>query len=284
MAAEKPTPHKNMNMKSNHHADTSEQAPGQGRLNFAATVDVPFFRDLEAHIRTTASKNTNPDAVLDLMGGWTANGQSYFNANFFDPTNRAFPSGVDERTYRNASGAPGDPKPYLVHARQTWLDVVEFDYPLRWSSSLRSFEAFEPEPGEDLLIVEIDHQLEYLSAENAEISFGVIYEGMPRINLSNFAFNQIDEGTGTLQATTDALSDQAVAAIGGGVTSLEDLLADQQDALVEEFVTTAIDPVITQLYGKLSDAAENASNPTQWSNEVRAETERYLNGVTGSAD
>ena len=268
----------------NQHELTGEQARGQGRLNFAATVDVPFFRDLKAHLRTTASKNSNPDAVLELMGGWSEAGQTYFNSNFFDPIHRAFPSAVDERTYRNATGAPGDPRPYLVNASQTWLGVVDFDYPLRWSSSLRSFEAFEPESGEQLLIVEIDHQLEYLSAENAEISFGVIYDGMPRINLSNFVFNQIDEGTGTLQAATDALREEAVGAIDDGITSLEELLSDQVDALIEDFVGTAIDPVVSELYTRLENAADTAGSASDWANDVRNQTRRYLNDATSSAD
>lgn len=260
----------------NDHESSSEQSSGQGRLNFAAKVDVPFFEDLAAHVRTTASKNFNPDATLHLMGGWTENSETYFTSTFFDSTNRAFPQGVEEALYRNESGASGDPKPYLIHARQSWLNVVHLDYPLSWSPALRSFRAFEPEQGEDLLIVEIDHQLEYLSAENAEISFGAIYEGLPRINLTNFVFNKIDEGTGVLQAATEALQEEAVGALEGGLDSMETLLNDRVDALLEEFLSQTIDPVISELYDQLESAAGATSSANAWKNEVEAKTQLYL--------
>lgn len=260
----------------NDHQSSSEQSAGQGRLNFAAKIAVPFFEDLAAHVRTTASKNFNPDATLHLMGGWDESGETYFNSLFFDPSNRAFPSGVAEALYRNESGASGDPSPYLIHARQEWLNVVQFDYPLEWSTTLRSFTAYEPTQEENLLIVQIDHQLEYLSAENAEITFGAVYEGLPRINLTNFVFNKIDEGTGALQAVTTALQGEAVGALENGLDSMETLLSDQVDALLEEFLSQTVDPIITQLYDELEGAANVAGSAAAWQNEIEAKTRLYL--------
>ena len=34
----------------------------------------------------------------------------------------------------------------------------------------------------DLLVINTEHQLKYLDANNAEITFGVQYDGMPQIN------------------------------------------------------------------------------------------------------
>jgi len=260
----------------NNYDETSEQSEGDGRLNFAAKIDVPFFEDLAAHVRTTASKNTNPDAVVDLMGGWTEGGQTFFSASVFDTGNRGFPSGVDEALYRNDSGASGDPKPYLITARQEWLNVVELSYPLDWSSALRTFSAYEPEQQENLLIIKVDHQLEYLSAENAEISFGAQYDGLPRINLTNFAFNKIEEQTGVLQAATDTLRGEAVDALDNGIQQIDDLLQDQIDALIDRFMDGAVDPIIDDLYAELQAAAQATNTAAAWKAQVNAKAEKFF--------
>lgn len=253
-----------------------DKSPGAGRLNFAAKADVPFLEDLAIHVRTTASKNTNPNAVIDLMGGWTENGQTYFSAVFFDSSNRGFPAGVDEALYRNESGASGDPKPYLIRARQEWLDVVAFEYPLDWSSSLRSFTAYEPTQNANLLILQVDHQLDYLSAENAEIIFGAQYEGMPRINLTNFVFNKIEENTGVLEAATHALTDEVVGAIDDGISSLDELLQDQIDALLDEFLVVTVDPIIDEFYTHLETASNTVGSVNEWTDEVNASTQKFF--------
>ena len=263
-------------------ANPGETASGQGRLNFAAKVGVPFFEDLSAHVRTTASKNFNPDATLHLMGGWAETGQTYFNSTFFDPSHRAFPPNVAAALYRNESGASGDPRPYLIEARQSWLNVVNLNYPLAWSSSLRSFTAFEPTREENLLIVQIDHQLEYLSADNAEISFGAVYDGLPRLNLTNFVFNKIDQGTGVLQAITEALQAEAVGALAGGLDSMETLLNDRVDALLDGFLSQTIDPIIDQLYNGLDPVAAGIADINTWKNHVQNQTTLYLINNVGT--
>jgi len=260
----------------NNYAQTSEQDTGDGRLNFAAKIDVPFFEDLSAHIRTTASKNTNPNAVLDLMGGWTESGNTYFNSGFFDTTNRGYPQGVSEKLYRNEDGASGDPKPYLIRAKQQWLNVVNLDYPLEWSSSLRSFSAFEPTQKADLLIVKADHQLEYLSAENAEISFGATYDGIPRINLTNFVFNKVEAQTGVLQAATDALRSEVVGALDKGTNALDQLLRDRVDKLLDGFLDGTVDPIMGTFYDRLETSASGSSSVSHWEGEVDAITQRFF--------
>ena len=255
---------------------TSEQAQGEGRMHFAAKVDVPFFEDLKAHLRTTASKTTNPSAVVDLMGGWTEGGQTFFSTAFFDTANRGFPQGVDEALYRNAAGASGDPSPYLINAEQEWLEVVELSYPLEWSSSLRTFSAFEPEQGEDLLIIEVDHQLEYLSAERAELSFGAQYEGLPSINLTNFVFNKIDEETGALQAATDALRGEVVDALDTGLQRIDSVLQDKTDALLDGLMDNAVDSVVDAFYAELQTVANPPTPVGNWETEVDNAAQKFF--------
>ncbi|HBM86673.1 MAG TPA: hypothetical protein DD423_07865, partial [Opitutae bacterium] len=275
----------------NDYGSTAEQTAGDGRLNFAATADVPFFEDLEVQVRTTASQNTNPDASVQLMGGWLDGGESFFTSTFFDASNRAWPdAGISEALYRNESGATGDPSPYLIHARQNWLDVVEFDYPLKWSSSLRSFTAQAPNAPQDLVVVEVSHQLDYLSAENAELSFGVVYQGLPEVNLTNFAFNQLDESSGALEAMVQAFrqdiagkGEAAVGALEDGVNGINAMLQDQIDAMLEEFYTTTIDPIVDALYNGLDQLDHQTAAANDWITQVEDETQRLIVNYSSAA-
>ncbi|HLS28131.1 MAG TPA: hypothetical protein VK041_05735 [Opitutales bacterium] len=254
-----------------------DQTVAAGRLHFAAKMNVPFFEDLKAHIRSTSSRNTQPDSVVHLAGGWIdGDGNTYFDALFFDPHNRAYPEGVSEDLYFNLSGADGDPTPYLVRAQQKWLNVVPFDYALEWSPSLRSFTSYEPERETDLLVVKIDHQLDYLSAENAEITFGAVYQGMPRINLTNFTFNKIDEGTGVLKAMTDSLRAEAVGALEKGLDSLDTLLSDRIDELIDELLQQSADPIIDKFYAELRNVSETVDDINAWKQGVEDNAKRFL--------
>ena len=275
----------------NDYGSTAEQTAGDGRLNFAATADVPFFEDLEVQVRTTASQNTNPDASVQLMGGWLDGVDSFFTSTFFDDSNRAWPdAGISEALYRNESGAAGDPSAYLIHARQNWLGVVEFDYPLKWSSSLRSFTAQEPNAPQDLVVVEVSHQLDYLSAENAELSFGVVYQGLPEVNLTNFAFNQLDESSGALEAMVQAFrqdiagkGEAAVGALEDGVNGINAMLQDQIDAMLEEFYTTTIDPIVDALYNGLDQLDHQTAAANDWITQVEDETQRLIVNYSSAA-
>jgi hypothetical protein len=248
----------------NDHASTSEQSQGDGMLNFAGTLDVAFFEDLEVHMQTSA-RNVLPTQSIPirLMGGWTESGATFFSSPGFDPGNRGFPSGVPEAVYRNDPGNGGDPGPYLIHARQSWLGVINFDYPLRWSSSTRSFESFGPKTS-DLLVIQAEHQLNYLSAETADLSIGITYDGMPQVSLTNFVINQVDEATGAYQALLTAAKKPVVDSIEQGIDRMADMLNDRMEAVFEAFLGGVVeDKVINPIFAELQAAAGNLTyDPT----------------------
>lgn len=174
----------------------------QGHLNLAAELDVPFFENLKVHIHTAAKTNL-PFAPIYLMGGWPDHGFGTANDNFFtapgfDDDNVGRPGSVGVASYREHNT-----EDYHPRAQVSWLGVIDFDYPLSWSPSLRAFKSFEPE-STDILILKAEHQVKHLSAKNAELTFGVQYESLPFMNLATIAFNAIDENVGVLQAFTDA--------------------------------------------------------------------------------
>ncbi len=255
----------------NDFASAMDTTFGAGRLNFATKMDVPFFEDLRAHLQTTARRDTDPGATAYVAGGWQEGGSNFFDTAFFDTNNRGFPGGVAWNIYRGQTDDPAS-LPYVTRAKQSWLGVVNFDYPLRWSTTLRSFESFEPKRNE-LLVIEVDHEVLYLSAENAELKFGVKYEGMPKISLASFVFNAVDEQTGALNAFVQALGNEAFDYMRGGVDAMGDLLSDRADALIDEFFDLTIGAAIDDIHDNLQAylLANPVPNVSDWLDEIDAE-------------
>jgi hypothetical protein len=247
--------------------------PGEGKVNFAATMDVTFFEDLEVHVQTSASKTWTAVTPLYLMGGWEVGGNldTFFNRADFDAAHVGFPAGVPPAVYRNDPGNSGDPTPYLIHARQDWLGVVNFNYPLQFNRTTRTFTSYAPEE-DDLLVISTSHQIDYLSAENAEISFGITYEGLPRINLASFVINRIDEETGALAAITEAAQEQVVGALEDGIDEMGTMVADRMDDFYAQFFALLegelIDPLCTEI--NTIGATVDRNDPVAFKAQVQA--------------
>jgi hypothetical protein len=253
---------------------TSEQGQGDGKINFAGTMDVAFFEDLEVHMQTSARNVLPTQAIpISLMGGWDDGSLTFFNSSGFDENNEGFPSGVVEAVYRNDPGIAGDPSDYLIHARQDWLGVINFDYPLKWSSSTRSFESYEPKTN-DLLVLSAEHKLDYLSAETAELSIGITYEGMPQVSLTNFVINEVDEATGVYQAILLEAKKPIVDSVEQGIDRMADMLDDSMQILYGDFLATTVEQqVVSPIFDELQAAANNSTyNPAV----VQAKLDRYL--------
>lgn len=243
-------------------ASPSEQGQGDGKINFAGTLDVAFFEDLEVHLQTSP-RNVSPSqsVPVHLMGGWSESGDTFFNSTDFDNDNSGFPNGVSEAVYRNDPGNAGDPTPYLIHARQDWLGVINFDYPLAWSNTTRSFESYEPKTN-DLLVITAEHQLDYLSAETAHLSIGITYDGMPEVSVTNFVINEVDEATGVYQSLLLEATKPVVDSIEGGIDKMAGMLEDRMDSLYDQFFADAVEThVVDPIYSTLHDAA-TATVPT----------------------
>jgi len=245
----------------NDYASSSEKAEGDGKLNFAATLDVAFFEDLEVHVQTSP-RNVLPSQSIPihLMGGWKDGPDTFFNSTGFDSGNRGFPSGVAEAVYRNDPDNGGDPTPYLITAYQDWIGgLIEFAYPLQWSFTTRSFASYAPEE-DKLVVINSQHQVDYLSAERAELSIGITYEGMPTINLTNFVINEVDKATGIYQAVLTEAKKPVVDALEDGIDEMAALLEDQMDQLYDEFLTSRVETlVVNPLFQDLKDLADDGN-------------------------
>lgn len=227
--------------------DFYKTAPGF--INLAGKLDVPFFEDLKVHLHTSADKD-GTGALIYLMGGWPGKGfeiagKNFFNANPADLDNRGFPTDTTVAGYRQ--GNTDNNLKYLVRAQRNWLGVVDFDYPLKWSTTTRAFTAYQPVVNK-LLVVTVEHQAKYLSAKNAELKFGIEYEGMPKINLANMVFDQLG---GAQDAFTGAVLDPARDALEAGMDRFNEMLQDQMHVFYDQAFDTLLDPVFDALYDEL---------------------------------
>ncbi len=220
-----------------------------GWLNIAGKMNVPFFEDLKVHMHTSASKAA-AGAKIYLMGGWPSHGyetggKHFFNQNPFDQDNDGFPVGQATRdAYR--TGDSGTEK-WLVRAQRNWLGVVDLDYPLTWSSTTRAFTSAK-EVHNNLLVLDVKHQAKYLSPQNAELTFGAQYSGLPQLNLANMVFSEMG---GLQQGVDAALGAANREIIGAGFDRLNEMLEAQMRSFFKPTFDHLVNPLVDTLYSEL---------------------------------
>lgn len=224
------------------------QSDNVGQLNFFGQLDVAFFESPIVHLQTGAKPNNTTDLIY-MMGGWTEEGNRVESEVEFDADNRGYPVGHTLADYRETTDAD-----HQLHAMHDWLEVVNFDYALKWSTASRSFSSIEPKTN-DLMVLSTENELLYLSAENAELDFGASLElEIPEINLSSLAINAVEESTGVLEALTQSLTDDVTDALVDGLESGEELLNDRLDELFDELFEASVEPVIGDFYDAMAAA------------------------------
>ncbi len=244
-------------------ANAGTNAPAVGWVNIAASMDLPFFEDLRVHLQTSAATG-NSNAPIHLLGGWPTHGwespagMNFFTAAYFDDLNRGYAQGRTPNEYRD-SGTDA----YHPRARRTWLKIIDFDYPLTWSSITRDFRSRAPIV-RDLMVLSTENELKYLSAKNAEITFGAQFDGLPQFNLANLAYQAIDLATDAgANFTGDLLT---------GFGRLDEILAADLHPFFGGIFDESIQPKVDELYDAMV-AAYNPLDPGSWPDAVGLEVD-----------
>lgn len=253
-----------------------------GFLSFAARVAVPYFEDLQVHLHTFA-KPINPPAGalpsrLHLTGGWTEGGKTFFSSSLFDSDHRAYPPGLNVLTYRNEGAnrlpAPGpdpglDPfSQYRVYARRGFLNEDKFfQYPIEFLSGPRVWTSSAPQTN-DILVFNVAHQLDRMSPQHADITFGVSHAGLPALSLANSAFSFVDEavaGTpaagGFRNIVAGVLGNPRMDQLTGGLATLGQVTGDRFDLFADHFIANAVNPRLKEAYDELKTAY---NGPDPW--------------------
>lgn len=257
-------------------------APSKGFVSFGATCGVPYFEDLDVHVMTSAQAGV-PASVF-LASNWEISGESHFTNTKFDETHRGFPSGIAAGDYQDPSSAT----PYLVRAKQSIFGIVSLDYPLRWSPTARFFESWEAIENE-LLVIDVEHQIDYLSADNAEISFGAQYDGLPKISLASTATEVVDGQLGAARALTEAAQSFVTDTLNEGVDEIGNLVNDTMESVLDraldEIEKQAIDPLYDEIVTAYGNAVAADQTYDDWldqgSGNLKQVFDQYLDGTLG---
>ena len=256
-------------------------SPATGYVNFAATSDVPFFQDLQLHCMTSAQVGV--PAPIYLASGWQDGSETFFTNSKFDGAHRGFPGGgVFAIDYQS----PTSENNYVVRARQSIFGIITLDYPLQWDPNARFFRSWEGKTAE-LLVLDVEHQVKYLSADNAELTFGVEYDGLPGINLVSTAV-----GKGASKALTSAAGGLVTDALNDGVDEIGKLVDNTIESLLDKAIGKIELDVITPLYAAIeqsyNDAVAAGQTLDEWtdpnSGDLKVVFDRYLDGAIGPTE
>lgn len=234
-------------------APTAAQGVGQGFMSIAGLLDVAFFRDLEVHIHTGARAENFTDPI-HITAGWTENGGTFFDQSIFDAGNRGFSGAPTSLTEYRSAGNPS----WRPHARQEWLGLVNFDYPLEWDTAARAFRS--PTPlNDDFLVLKTSHQVRNLTAATAELDFGAGLDiRIPEINLAAIG------PANPLFLVFDEIADAATSALLDGLDSSAGLLDDLGDEIFDRIFAATIDPIAEALAEAIAADAINIRLPSHF--------------------
>ncbi len=266
---------------------SSSQRPASGFVTFAATIDIPYFRDLEVQAITTAT-STEPDpatpstAPFAITPGWNDGSDTFFTKDGFDPTHSSFPfAEIDIDDYRNPanSGIAVDTlisNEHLVVAEQDMFGFIPLAYPLFWDDNTRRFASAQAIE-QNIFVAQMEHQVDWMDAKFTNISFGATYDGLPEIKISNFLNSEIDKAS---EAISTAIGTVPKQAIDTGLEKLDEMLEDALcsliDPLVDAAAGTEMNPgAIRKLYRYVYLLYLN--NPTDDYQTFRMQVEMALN-------
>lgn len=264
--------------------DSGAAPPPRGFISFAARMTVPFFEKLDVHIHTFARPFEPPAgsavARLHLMGGWVADNTTFFKSTDFDLAHHGFPTDLPGSTnnrllrYRNEAphrlpDPPTNPgadnyRDYRVYARRAVANIIDFEYPIEFISGARVWTSPVPQVN-DLLVFSVGHQIDRMSAEWVDITFGMKLDGLPSASLSNTSFSFVDEvldgaPAGGLQHVINQVIDGPV--VTEGLQRLGRITGDRIDPLLERYREVVIQPILAQAYDDLrADYLAGSPNP-----------------------
>ncbi len=243
---------------------TVPNAPATGFVTFAATIDIPYFVDLQVQAITSATPGNV--ANFYLTPGWTdSSGFTFFTNALFDPDHRGFPAaGITFDEFRQPNEDTDDT--FLIKAEQKLFNIIDLRYPLKWDISSQRFSSMTSQK-QELFVTQVEHQIEWMDAKFANISFGAKYDGLPQLKLSNYLNNQIDNAAEIIADEFNAL---AKTAVDKAIEQMEKMLEDSLEQVIDPMVDAAAKPggPIELLHRTIIDIGNANANYQVFRNEL----------------
>jgi hypothetical protein len=237
-----------------------------GWMNLAGTLDVSFFEDMKVHLQTAANSASThapyffmggwPDDTGSENFGWQISGNDFFSPGLlFDDSHRGYPStSATVDAYRDQDTEEFNPRAY-----QTLFGLIPLRYGLRWDGVIREFESFEPKTL-DLFVLNTYNAVERLTPEHTELRFGIVYEGLPVVDLEKLfqPLGQLEDKVA--DAVADAITEFVRDQIEQGLGELDRFLSDRFEDVTEPILDNVVEPAIEELYRQLQTAYATATN------------------------
>ena len=143
-------------------------------------------------------------------------------------------------------------------------NIIDFEYPIEFISGARVWTSPVPQVN-DLLVFSVGHQIDRMSAEWVDITFGMKLDGLPSASLSNTSFSFVDEvldgaPAGGLQHVINQVINGPV--VTEGLQRLSRITGDRIDPLIERYREVVIQPILAQAYDDLrADYLAGSPNP-----------------------
>src|SRR4030095_13677127 len=109
--------------------------------------------------------------------------------------NTGYPTADGLLKYRNNT----ETEKYHPRAQTSWLGVIDLDYPLEWSTTVRWFGSWQPVTT-DILVLSTQHKVKYLSSQDVELLFGAKVDTAPYLNIPSLNFRIFDDHLGVYEA------------------------------------------------------------------------------------
>lgn len=232
-------------------------------LNAAGLMNVPFFNDLEVHLRTApAAGGGSP--LLHVRSALTPLG---FSA-VYDPAHAAKPEGVTDYLTSND---------YNPIASRKWQNLVNFTYSVALDPGSRIFKSKLPK-SDNVLLFQLSQGVKSMTPDGAEI----LFDGKLNTNIDSF-LPQLNFSTLGLGATIPSLQGNINSALGA-ITQLDTLLADDIKPLIKPSLQTiAISRVNASFFNTLKTSGDRGATLDTLLANLTTDTATIFNSGSGGA-
>lgn len=259
--------------------------PDTGFIAFGATMGVAFFEDLRIHLRTPAASApdtaTADTAAIHLSGGWSDGGKTFWDhpADYdFDADHKGWDGNFTAYWTENHESSA-----YDIRAEQDIFGLIEISYPVQWNPTLRQFTGNKQ--AVDLIVLNANHKLDFLTAERASITFGVKagMDGIPNLNLGSIAMNATGAADGILATLSQSASAKVGQILDRGTQSVNSLLKDVPEEIFSQAWDTLIAPRLLSLdlnapqeFNLFDDLIEQLDTAAAYSTDVENAIKDYF--------
>ncbi|MCB2156675.1 hypothetical protein KQI84_17500 [bacterium] len=223
-------------------------------------------------------------AVIDLGGlPEVFDGRPYATSppGDIDPNRDAFP---DSKPSIDTIAEYLDDPDFRPFVDTSFAGIVDLGYPVKYNTIAREFGTVTGEElTKDLVVVDVDSSIRYISQARTEILFGVQYDGLPMLNIGSMLSDFTDPVVQSLLSEIQSGMDDINDALGANFTDalrpammdvtrpyvvqavneMKTIAADVDGYVSDPALDTTVDDLVADVRTNLQGQIRNATGPVQ---------------------